>query len=59
MRNFPAFIPYAMLPVGAALLLYRFVEVGLAFSRGESRGLIVSHEVEQEVEDLKHAAKEE
>jgi C4-dicarboxylate transporter DctQ subunit len=48
-----------MLPVGAALLLYRFVEVGLALSRGESRGLIVSHEVEQEVEDLKHAAKEE
>ncbi len=58
-EKLPRFIPYAMLPVGAALLLYRFVEVGLAFSRGESRGLIVSHEVEQEVEDLKHAAKEE
>ena len=58
-EKLPRFIPYAMLPVGAALLLYRFVEVGLALSRGESRGLIVSHEVEQEVEDLKHAAKEE
>ena len=58
-EKLPRFIPYAMLPVGAALLRYRFVEVGLALSRGESRGLIVSHEVEQEVEDLKHAAKEE
>jgi C4-dicarboxylate transporter DctQ subunit len=45
--------------VGAALLLYRFIEVGLAVSRGGARGLIVSHEVEQEVEELKHAAKEE
>src|SRR6056300_132366 len=58
-EKLPRFIPYAMLPVGAALLLYRFIEVGLAVSRGGARGLIVSHEVEQEVEELTHAAKEE
>ncbi len=45
----PRVIPYAILPIGMALLLWRFLQVTRAIWRGERDSLIVSHEVEEEV----------
>ena len=53
----PRVIPYAMLPFGVALLLYRFIEATVGIVRGTRSGLIVSHEVEDAIDDI--AAKRE
>lgn len=53
-EKLPRFIPYAMLPFGAALLLLRFVQAVVKVATGEQAALIVSHEVEDAVEDIKH-----
>lgn len=45
----PRVIPYAILPIGAALLLWRFVQATLRIWRGTAQSLIVSHEVEDEI----------
>ena len=53
-EKIPRFIPYAMLPFGAALLLFRFVQATLRVISGRQETLIVSHEAEDAVEDVKH-----
>jgi len=53
-EKLPRFIPYAMLPFGAALLLLRFVQAVIKVAKGQQKALIVSHEVEDAVEDVKH-----
>ncbi|MEP1611112.1 MAG: TRAP transporter small permease [Roseobacter sp.] len=53
-EKIPRFIPYAMLPFGAALLLFRFVQATLRVFSGQAISLIVSHEAEDAVEDVKH-----
>jgi len=53
-EKIPRFIPYAILPFGMALLLFRFVQAAVRLIRGESDSLIVSHEAEDAVEDVKH-----
>lgn len=53
-EKIPRFIPYAILPFGMALLLFRFVQAALRLIRGEADSLIVSHEAEDAVEDVKH-----
>ncbi|MEM9968553.1 MAG: TRAP transporter small permease [Pseudomonadota bacterium] len=53
-EKLPRFIPYAILPFGAALLLLRFVQATLKVMQGRQAALIVSHEVEDAVEDVKH-----
>ena len=50
----PRFIPYAILPIGMALLLFRFIQSTLRVVRGEQDSLIVSHEAEDDVEAVKH-----
>lgn len=50
----PRFIPYAMLPFGMALFLFRLVQVSLAVLRGERTSLIVSHEAEDAIDDVRH-----
>ncbi len=49
----PRVIPYVILPVGMALLLFRFVQATIRIWRGQAESLIVSHEVEDEIEHLK------
>ncbi|MDW3221905.1 MAG: TRAP transporter small permease [Paracoccaceae bacterium] len=56
-EKIPRFIPYAMLPFGIALLLFRFIQATLRLARGETTSLIVSHEAEDEVEAVKHMNK--
>ena len=53
-EKIPRFIPYAILPFGLALLLFRFVQATLRLMRGEATSLIVSHEAEEAIEDVKH-----
>lgn len=53
-EKIPRFIPYAMLPVGMALLVFRFVQATLRIWSGKAESLIVSHEAEDAVEDVRH-----
>lgn len=53
-EKLPRFIPYAMLPFGVALLLLRFVQAFIKVAQGRQKGFIVSHEVEDALEDVKH-----
>lgn len=47
----PDVVPYTMLPVGAALLLLRFVQATIRIIQGKQDTLIVSHEAEEAVEE--------
>ena len=53
-EKIPRFIPYAMLPFGMALLLFRFIQATVRIITGEQTSLIVSHEAEDDVEAVKH-----
>jgi C4-dicarboxylate transporter DctQ subunit len=53
-EKIPRFIPYAILPIGMALLLFRFVQVLVRLLLGQEASLIVSHEVEEAVAEVKH-----
>ena len=56
-EKLPKVVPYVVLPVSMALLVWRFVQVGLRVWRGEQDMLIVSHEAEEAVAEA--AAKQE
>ncbi|WP_424940458.1 TRAP transporter small permease [Aliiroseovarius sp. S253] len=49
----PRVVPYTILPVGVGLLLFRFLQATLRIWRGQQDALIVSHEVEDEIDQLK------
>jgi len=57
-EKLPRFIPYAILPAGVALMLFRITEATLRIARGRQESLIVSHEAEEAVEDAAAAARE-
>lgn len=50
----PRVIPYAILPIGMALLLFRFIQATIRIWRGQQDSLIVSHEVEDEIDQIQH-----
>lgn len=54
----PRFIPYIVLPLGTALLLFRFVQATIGIVRGDRKALIVSHEAEDQVADVAHMNKD-
>lgn len=53
-EKIPRFIPYAILPIGMALLLFRFVQATIRIWTGAATSLIVSHEAEDEVDNVRH-----
>ena len=57
-EKLPRFIPYAMLPFGAGLLLFRFAQAFVRLWKGTQSGLIVSHEAEDAIEDVAHMNRE-
>jgi C4-dicarboxylate transporter DctQ subunit len=57
-EKLPRFIPYAMLPFGAALLLFRFIQAGVRIVKGTQATIIVSHEAEDDVANVAHINKE-
>ncbi len=58
-EKLPRFIPYLMLPIGCALLLFRLIQATWGIITGTREGLIVSHEAEDAVEDVRHMNYEE
>ncbi len=48
----PDVVPYAMLPVGVALLLFRFIQATVRIVRGRTDTLIASHEAEEALDEL-------
>ncbi|MFV0385404.1 TRAP transporter small permease [Paracoccus sp. (in: a-proteobacteria)] len=53
-EKLPRFVPYFALPLGVVLLLFRLLQAVWLIWRGERDGLIVSHEAEDAVEDVRH-----
>lgn len=49
----PRFIPYAVLPLSMALLFFRFIQAGLAMFAGKIDRVVASHEVEDEIEEVR------
>jgi C4-dicarboxylate transporter, DctQ subunit len=47
----PRFIPYFALPLGMALMTFRFLQLGWKVLTGELEKIIASHEVEEELEE--------
>ena len=58
-EKLPRFIPYVMLPIGCALLLFRLIQATWQIIAGTRETLIVSHEAEEAVEDVRHMNYEE
>ena len=54
----PRVIPYAMLPFGAALILFRFIQATVDIALGRRDALMVSHEAEEAVEEAAAVHKE-
>jgi len=51
-EKLPVAIPYLIVPVGAALLLFRFIQATVQVVRGTRHTMIVSHEAEDAVEEV-------
>lgn len=52
-EKMPKVVPYIILPLSMLLLLIRFVQAGIAVWRGELDRLVASHEVEDELEEVR------
>jgi len=48
-EKLPKVVPYIVMPISMALLVFRFAQVAIRVWRGEQDMLIVSHEAEEEV----------
>ncbi|WP_172295652.1 TRAP transporter small permease [Pseudoruegeria sp. HB172150] len=57
-EKLPRVIPYTILPVGAALILFRIIEATVDLFLGRRDSLIASHEAEDAVEEAAARAKE-
>ncbi len=51
-QNIPRFIPYLALPLGLALITFRYLQVGWKIFTGDVDKLIAAHEVEDELEEI-------
>jgi len=51
-EKLPVAIPYLIVPVGAGLLLFRFIQATVQVIRGTRHTMIVSHEAEDAVEEV-------
>ena len=52
-EKIPRFIPYLALPLGMALLTFRFLQLGWKILVGQQDKIIASHEVEDELEEAR------
>lgn len=50
-EKMPRYLPYVILPVGMALLIFRFLQAGWRIVTGRSDRVIASHEAEELVEE--------
>lgn len=54
-EKIPRFIPYLALPLGLALMTFRFMQLAWQVLNGNINKIIASHEVEDELADISHA----
>ena len=54
-EKIPRFIPYLALPLGIALMTFRFLQMAWQIINGDIDKIIASHEIEDELEELSHA----
>ena len=52
-EKIPRFIPYMILPIGAALLFFRILQATYRIYHSTAVGLIASHEVEDAIDEIK------
>lgn len=52
-EKLPKVVPYFVLPVSMLLLLYRFLQAALSIWRGHEDRLVASHEVEEELNEVR------
>ncbi len=52
-EKMPKVVPYLVLPLSMILLTYRFAQLAVAIWRGNADRLVASHEVEEELEDVR------
>ena len=52
-EKLPKVVPYFVLPVSTLLLLIRFAQIALQIWRGETDRLVASHEVKDEIEEVR------
>lgn len=52
-EKIPRLLPYAVLPVAMALLLFRFLQAAVALWFGRTDRLVASHEVEDEIAEVR------
>ncbi|OEF26982.1 TRAP transporter small permease [Vibrio rumoiensis] len=57
-EKMPRFIPYMALPIGMALLTFRFFQVAYYVMTGQRDRMIASHEAEDDLDTLKEQNKE-
>ncbi|MEZ5480047.1 MAG: TRAP transporter small permease [Thiolinea sp.] len=57
-EKMPRFIPYFALPLGLALLTWRYLQLAWKIWQGETDTLIASHEAEEALDELQHERKE-
>ena len=51
-EKIPRFIPYLALPIGMALITFRFVQLAWKIWKGDIDKIIASHEVEDEIQEI-------
>jgi len=51
-EKIPRFIPYLALPLGLALITFRYLQVGWQIFKGDIDKLIAAHEVEDELKEI-------
>ncbi|MGR3715093.1 MAG: TRAP transporter small permease [Shimia sp.] len=52
-EKLPKVVPYIVLPISMGLLVYRFAQASVAIWQGKSDRLVASHEVEDEIEEVR------
>jgi C4-dicarboxylate transporter DctQ subunit len=57
-EKIPRLIPYLVLPLSMFLILFRFLQAGIAIYRGDQDRLIANHEAEGDIDSLKEDLKE-
>ncbi len=50
-EKLPRLIPYMVMPISMALLVFRFIQAAFRLLRGDITMIIVSHEAEDQIED--------
>jgi len=57
-EKIPRLIPYLVLPLSMFLILFRFLQAGIAIYKGDQDRLIANHEAEGDIDSLREDLKE-